>query len=286
MMRYCGRDFTEEELAWIRRLIAEEPKRTRFDISQQVCRAFGWHKPDGGLKEMSCRVALLRMHREGLITLPPPRRKNGNGKAYTRRTPEAEPRLHVPLPPGALATLEVELVSTRKQSALWNEYIARYHYLGYKPLPGAQLRYMVSFRNEEVALFGFGASAWKTASRDRFIGWSCEQRKARLHLVVNNARFLILPWVQCRNLASKALSLVTKRLALDWQERYGYKPVLIETFVQSDRFHGTSYKAANWIHVGETQGRGKLDVKHEHAIPKKDIWLYPLSKNFKQVLCT
>ena len=220
-MRYCGRDFSEGELAWIRRLIAEEPERTRVDISQEVCRAFGWHKPDGGLKEMSCRVALLRMHREGLITLPPPRRKNGNGKAHTRRTPEAEPRLPLVLFSGALAELRVELVSTHKQSALWNEYIARYHYLGYKPLPGAQLRYMVRFQNEELALFGFGASAWKTAPRDRFIGWSAEQRKAGLHLVVNNARFLILPWVQWRNLASKALSLVSKRLALDWQERYG-----------------------------------------------------------------
>ncbi len=285
-MRYCGRDFTEGELAWIRRVLAEEPKRTRVCISQQVCRAFEWYKPDGGLKEMSCRVALLRMHREGLITLPPPQRKNGNGKPHTRRTPEGEPRLPVVLPSGALAELEVELVGTDKQSALWNEYISRYHYLGYKPLPGAQLRYMVSFQKDEVVLFGFGASAWKTAPRDRFIGWSTEQRKAGLHLVVNNARFLILPWVQRKNLASKALSVVSKRLAVDWQERYGYKPVLIETFVQSDRFQGTSYKASNWIHVGETQGRGKLDVKHENAIPKKSVWLYPLARDFRQVLCS
>jgi len=209
-----------------------------------------------------------------------------NGKPHTRRTTAAEPRLPVVLPPGALAELEVELVSTHQQSALWNEYIARYHYLGYKPLPGAQLRYMVRFHNEEVVLFGFGASAWKTAPRDRFIGWSVEQRKARLHLVVNNARFLILPWVQRKNLASKALSLVSRRLAVDWQERYSYKPVLIETFVQSDRFQGTSYKASNWIHVGETQGRGKLDVKHENAIPKKSVWLYPLASDFRQVLCS
>ena len=284
-MRYCGRDFTEGELAWIRGLIAQEPKRTRIDISRDVCRAFEWYKPDGGLKEMSCRVALLRMHRQGLITLPPPRTKNGNGKPYMRRTPEADPRLPVLLPHGALAQLRVELVSTHKQSALWNEYIARYHYLGYKPLPGAQLRYVVRFQEQELVLFGFGASAWKTAPRDRFIGWSVQQRKAHLPLVVNNARFLILPWVQARNLASKALSLVTKRLALDWQQRYSYQPVLIETFVQSDRFQGTSYKAANWVHVGETQGRGKLDVKHEHAIPKKSVWLYPLSRNFRQVLC-
>ena len=285
-MRYCGREFTDKELRRIRELIAQEPQPTRWALSQQLCSSLQWYKADGGLKEMSCRVALLRMHRDGLIELPPPRRKNGNGKAYRRRTLEAEPRLPVVLAPGALDELQLELITTAKESALWNEHIARYHYLGYKPLPGAQLRYLVRFRTEELVLFGFGASAWKVAPRDQFIGWSAEQRKAGLHLVVNNARFLILPWIQHKNLASKALSLVTKRLAQDWQQRYGYRPVLLETFVQSNRFQGTCYKAANWIHVGQTTGRGKLDVKHEQAIPKKSIWLYPLKKDFRQILCS
>ncbi len=145
---------------------------------------------------------------------------------------------------------------------------------------------MVRFRNEELACLGFGASAWKIAPRDQFIGWTHEQRKSRLHLVINNARFLILPWVQSRNLASKILSLLARRILGDWQNRYGYQPVLMETFVECDRFKGTSYKAANWIHVGVTRGRGKLDVKNEYLLPKKDIWLYPLTKNFKQILCS
>ena len=132
---------------------------------------------------------------------------------------------------------------------------------------------------------GFGACAWKVAPRDRFIGWKPQQRQARLHLVVNNARFLILPWVQVMNLASSLLARVCRRLPDDWQARYGYRPLLVETLVQSDRFAGTSYRAANWIHVGQTQGRGKLDVHRSRALPKKDIWFYPLSPQFRSLLC-
>ena len=283
-MRYCGRDFTEEELKCVREIIAEDPERTRVEISRRVCRTLDWYKPDGGLKEMSCRVALLRMEKDGLIKLPPPRTRNGNGKPYTRRTPAAESKLPIVLYSDSFAELKLDLVSTSKESALWNEYISRYHYLGYKPLPGAQLRYMVRFQNEELACLGFGASAWKVAPRDQYIGWTHDQRKSKLHLVVGNARFLILPWVQSRNLASKTLSLAIKRLPDDWQMRYGYRPVLLETFVECDRYRGTCYKAANWIFVGVTQGRGKLDVKNLYALPKKDILLYPLTKNFRQIL--
>ena len=161
----------------------------------------------------------------------------------------------------------------------------RYHYLGYTPLPGAQMRYLVTSQRRVLAVVGFGASAWKAAPRDRFIGWSVAQREARLQLVVNNARFLILPWVQVRNLASTVLARSSRRLPDDWQARYGYRPLLLETFVQSDRFAGTSYRAANWTHVGQTQGRGKLDVHRTHALPRKDIWLYPLRRDFRRRLC-
>jgi hypothetical protein len=285
-MRYCGREFSESELQRIRQIIAEDPQRTRTDISRLLCRAFNWYKPNGGLKEMSCRVVLLRMEKDGLIRLPPPRTKNGNGTRYSRRTAAAEPSLPIVVDSRAFAELHLDVVATRKESALWNEYIARYHYLGYNALPGAQLRYLIRFQGQELACLGFGASAWKVAPRDRFIGWTPEQRKRNLHFVVNNARFLILPWVDSPNLASKILSLATKKLPEDWQERYGYRPVLLETFVQSDRFQGTCYKAANWIHIGITQGRGKLDVKKQYAVPKKDIWLYPLTQDFGKTLCS
>jgi hypothetical protein len=285
-MRYCGREFTDSELQRIRQIIAEDPHRTRTDISRLLCRCFHWYKPDGGLKEMSCRVALLRMEKDGLIRLPPPRTKNGNGTRYARRTAAAEPSLPIVVDSRVFAQLHLHVVATRKESALWNEYIARYHYLGYNALPGAQLRYLVRFQGQELACLGFGASAWKVAPRDRFIGWTHEQRKRNLHLVVNNARFLILPWVHSPNLASKILSLLAKRLPEDWQNRYSYRPVLLETFVECDRFRGTCYKAANWIHVGITKGRGKLDVKKQYALPKKDILLYPLVKKYRDYLCS
>lgn len=187
---------------------------------------------------------------------------------------------------GKLPELKISVVDTKQVSALWNEYIDRYHYLGYKPLPGAQLRYIVYSNNSIVALLGFGASAWKVASRDQFIGWSDENRKKNLHLIVNNARFLILPWVHSKNLASKILGMISKRLPVDWEQRYCYKPVLLETFVECNRFSGGAcYKAANWKYVGITKGRGKLDRKHESSLAKKHIFLYPLINHFAQVLC-
>ena len=194
-------------------------------------------------------------------------------------TAAAPPRL---IPKGILGIS----VADQREAQLWREYVDRYHYLGYTPLPGAQMRYLVTSQRRVLAVVGFGASAWKAAPRDRFIGWSVAQREARLQLVVNNARFLILPWVQVRNLASTVLARSSRRLPDDWQARYGYRPLLLETFVQSDRFAGTSCRAANWTHVGQTQGRGKLDVHRTHALPRKDIWLYPLRRDFRRRLCT
>lgn len=148
-----------------------------------------------------------------------------------------------------------------------------------------RLRYFVRAAGEVVALLSFAASAWKTQPRDEFIGWTREQRERNLHLVINNARFLILPWVRCRNLASRGLALIIRRLADDWHARYTYRPVLLETFVEKPRFTGTCYKAANWQYLGDTQGRGKLDRLHRHAEPVKSIWVYPLASDFRQHLC-
>ena len=183
-----------------------------------------------------------------------------------------------------LGELVFRQVSAGKDSKLWNEFVNRYHYLGYKPLAGAQLRYFVTSQDRILALLGFGAAAWTVADRDRFIGWTSKQREANLHLVVNNARFLILPWVHSKNLASKVLSMAVNRLPGDWMDTYRYQPVLLETFVQQDRYQGISYRAANWIRVGQTKGRGKLDQNNTARLPIKDIWLYPLDKHFKQRL--
>lgn len=284
--RYCGRVFSAAEIEQIRQLIAAHPTATRAHLSRLVCEHLGWEREDGGAKDMSCRVAMLRMHRDALLRLPPPRNGNNNGKPYLRRTPPAEPGTPIRVAsPRELGELELQVVTHRDQSHLHNEYLERYHYLGYQPLPGAQLRYFVRAAGRIVALLGFGAAAWKTQPRDRFIGWTPSQRQQRLHRVVNNARFLILPWVECNNLASSILARAAHRIANDWQLQYRYRPVLLETFVEHPRFRGIAYRAANWSCLGATAGRGKLDVHHRSLLPKKTVWVYPLDRNFRRVLC-
>lgn len=283
-VRYCGRLFTGKEIDRIRQLITSDRKLNRVQLSRVVCDEFSWLRPDGRSKEMSCRVAMLRMERDGLITLPPPQKGNGNGRTRPRLTSASDPKEAISFPAGAFGKLLFHPVNTRDDSKLWNELIERYHYLGYKPLPGAQIRYLVFGNSHLLAALGFGAAAWAVAPRDKFIGWTNQQRKRNLHLVVNNARFLILPWVTSHNLASRILAGITRQLPQDWQQRYSYKPVLLETFVEQKRFRGTCYRAANWTHVGQTQGRGKLDRQNRYSLPVKDIFLYPLNKLFQRTL--
>lgn len=281
-MKVCGRPFSEYHLRWIQDQVDRNPDLNRAQLSKLFCRHIGWLKEDGGLKEMSCRVAMLHLDRRGYIRLPVPRTKPRTvGKI--ERTAHGEP-----LPPFSLDAGRVELTIEpveRKTSGLWNELIDRYHYLGYSRMGGAQMRFFVRAGGERVALLGFSAAVWRTAPREAFIGWTESQRKSRLHHIVNNSRFLILPWVSAKNLASRILSKIAKRLPDYWHERYNYRPLLLETFVERNRFKGVSYKAANWICVGETLGRGKWDRKHAFDKPVKTIWLYPLDRRFRETLC-
>ena len=282
--RYCGRLFSAEEMDLLRRLIASNPGKTRAQLSRDVCDLLGWRRPDGRRKDMSCRVAMLRMERDGLLQLPPPLKGNGNGHRRPRLTPASDPQEPLTAPVDRLGELVFRGVETPKDSSLWNELIERHHYLGYQPLPGAQIRYLIVSGDHLLAAVGFGASAWKVAPRDRFIGWTLEQRRDHLHQVIDNARFLILPWIHSPNLASHLLARLARRLPRDWERRYGYAPVLLETFVEHERFRGTCYRAANWIHVGRTQGRGKLDRHKRFAVPVKDVFLLPLRRDFRQRL--
>jgi hypothetical protein len=278
--RYSGREFPADEIVQIRALIDADPGINRQQLSYRVCELFNWRKADGGLKDMSCRVALLRMHREGLIELPAPRHKVNPCRSFSRRTPQAEPEPPLEAAVHELTGLRLAVVE-RTGSALWNEYIDRYHYLGYKPLPGAQLRYFAYAGERLVGLLGFGAAAWKSGPRDEWIGWSRTQRHRNLPAVVNNARFLILPWIRVSSLASKLLAMAARVLPAHWEGRYGYRPVLLETFVESERFTGTCYRAANWTCVGWTQGRGKLGDHRLGQVPVKGVWVYPLVKDFR-----
>jgi hypothetical protein len=282
--RFCGRAFSAAELERIRCLIAQG-NLWRSQLARQVCQEFGWRNAQGHLKEMSCKVALLRMERAGLLVLPAPRGRNGNGQkpVPAQQLLALEPA-PLTLPAHHLQALSLQLVRTPFERLLYRQMMVQHHYLGYYPMAGAQLRYLLYHDAQLLGGLGFGASAWSLADRDRFIGWSKLQRPRNLHLVLNNHRFLLLPWVRSPNLASRVLGGVCRRLAADWFGQYGYRPVLLETFVQWPRFSGTAYRAANWVCVGVTKGRGKLEKHHQTLLPQKAIFLYPLRPDFKAIL--
>ena len=291
-LRFSGRDFSQQELAIIRAWLAQNTL-CREHLARRVCQEFGWFNAAGRPQTMSCKVALLRMHRAGLIELPAPAHPDTN---HRKRKPAlgtdvgTAPGMPA-LFPSQLAMdaeqvrqVRLEVVQTAADRAIYHQLLRNHHYLGAGSMAGAQLRYLARSGGEVVGAFGFGASAWLVAGRDRFIGWSDTSRRANLHLVVNNNRFLIPPWVRAPNLASRLLSLVARRIAADWNSRYGYSPVLLETFVELERFKGTCYRAANWIGVGTTKGRGKLEKNHRQILPLKSVLVYPLQKNFRAIL--
>jgi hypothetical protein len=284
LVRYCGRVFSPADLDAIRQILRDPRYPTRVAISRAVCETLDWRKPDGGLKEVSCRVALLRMQADGLLALPAPGRPIPRFRLSAVPSMLAMPGPEIVGTRGDLGEITLQLVRSKGESSrLWNELIARYHYLGYCPLTGAQLRYFATAGGRLLAAMGFGAAAWSLEPRDRFIGWSAQQRQSHLHLVVGQPRYLILPWVSVRYLASSLLGLAARQLPADWERVYGYRPVLLETFVQPPRT-GRCYAAANWIRVGQTRGRGKLDRFNRWDKPVKDIWLYPLDRHFREIL--
>lgn len=283
MYRYCGKEWSREDIGKIRDLLTRETDASRLRLSRLVCEAFEWRRPNGKLKEMSCRVAMLKMQRDGLIDLPTPRRERP-GNYQVKRTPDSDPEPDCSCSLSDLEDLKMVLVRRGPPLRKWNEFVGRHHYLSYKMLPGAQMRYFIMDGERVLGAMGFGAAAWKVAPRDNFIGWTPQERERGLHRIVGQSRFLILPWIHCQNLASKTLSMVAQRLAGDWEECYGFRPVLLETFVDTTRFHGTCYKASNWLHVGNTKGRGKLDRYSTFSEPVKSIWLRPLSPDFRQRL--
>lgn len=282
MNRFSGRDFPDSDIQLIRDVILEDPNYSRSKISQIVCQKLSWYKADGLVKEMSCRVALLRMQEAGLIVLPKPKQKRIPPN-ISKTNPDTDPSTPINLPVHELPNIKIELVNN-KSTDLWNQYIHRYHYLGYSPIPGAQLRYIVKIDNQIIALLSFGASAWKCAPRDLYIGWGKNRREENLNLIVNNSRFLIMPWIKSKNLASKILSLISKRIRNDWLVKYNYAPVLMETFVDTEKFNGGCYKASNWIKLGETKGRGKKSTSSKQCTSIKSIWIKPLVKNYIKLL--
>ena len=280
-LRFCGRQFSPAELEELRSWLAEG-QLNRCGLARRVCAELGWVNGTGQPKLMSCRVALLRMERAGLLRLPPPQNRNGNGSQRSRHGAAVASFAEPPFPSWAETMNEwtVAPVTTAAHAAEYRHLMVRYHYLGDTPLAGAQLRYVIRGGVTALGAMGFGAAAWSVAARDQFLGWSAAQRQARLHLIVNQSRFLLLPGVRSRNLASCALAQVARQLPGQWEARYGYRPVLLESFVEKDRFTGTCYQAANWRCLGVGKGRGKLEQTGRSVLPVKWIYIYPLCPDF------
>jgi len=286
-MLVCGQNFTDEVIHNIRETVKTEPKISRRALSLRVCEWLDWKAPNGKPKEMSCRVALLKLHRQGIVNLP---ESTVKGLFQPKREADLSVEHIEPVRCDLrdLGGIELIQIGSRRSevSRIWNVLMDRYHYLGAGPLCGAQMRYLIkSARHGWLGGLAFSGAAWRVEARDRWIGWSDEARKKHLGKVVCNSRFLILPQVEVSNLASHVLSLCARRLPQDWLERYGFEPVLLETFVERDRFQGSCYRGANWQHVGSTCGRGRQDRNHTYSIPVKDVYVFSLIEDVRDVLC-
>ncbi len=279
-----GREFTAGEIEDIQYIADMFPNLSRTELANTVCENLEWATPTGSLKTSSGMSLLEKLEAMGLVELPDKQKnKSTKSKAIVPGT-QTDPG---PLLSGsveAIGPISLELVQEKEEKKLWNEYVDRYHPLGYKKPFGANLRYFILNKENHIGCILFGASAWALADRDRWLGWAERDRAQRLHLIINNNRFLIFPWVQVKNLASKVLSLLAKRIASDWEEIWGYRPVLMETFVDTEEYDGACYKAANWLFLGTTVGRGRMDRKKEYPSSPKYIFIYPLISNFRSYL--
>ena len=278
---------TASELNLVRQIIADFPRLSQAELAYTVCELMEWRRPNGKLKNPECVEWLQKWQQQVLPALPELRVTKPRGAHRFHADPQSDPQ-----PPlrGRLADyqpLRLQLIEDLAGRGLFQQYIQRYHPLGYRVPYGAQLRYLVRARapsQDVLACLLFTSAAWKMAPRDAWIGWSDAQRRANLSRVVNNARFLILPWVEVPHLASHLLALAARQLPVDWLAAYAVRPLLLETLVDRP-YAGTCYRAANWIYAGQTQGRGRMDRTHQAQGSCKNILLYPLDSHWRQRLC-
>ena len=282
---YRHRVVTDSDVAFIRQLIAEHPKASRWTLSRKLCEAWNWVQANGALRDMVCRGLMLKLHREGLIELPPVRRVSPNPLVQRRRRPlvscDSSPLQ------GSLAdigAIEIREVRRTPEEALFNSLLEEHHYLGYTQPVGEHLKYLVYAKERPIACLAFSSAPRHLGSRDRFIGWSAKARLANIRFVAYNTRYLILPWVSVEHLASHLLGRIARRLSADWQRLYGHPIYFVETFVDPQRFRGTCYLAANWIRLGITTGRGKDAPTDKPNRSIKEVLGYPLVKDFRQRL--
>lgn len=289
---FSGRTFSVEELQLIQEISANCGALGRTELARTLCELLGWRRPSGRLKHHEGRLLLERLQAVGWVTLPAVRPLGRRGPREVPGTAQGQPAPEVVGSVGNFQPLRLEVVEPGPSGAsrLWRELIARYHYVGYRVPVGATLRYLVRSAQapeQVLACLLWASPAWKIAVRDRWIGWTEAQRRQNLPYLVHNSRFLILPWVSIRGLASTILARCARQVPEDWVSRYGVRPLLLETLVDPARFRGTCYRAANWIPLGRTQGRGRMDRTHAaQGRAPKDVYVYPLCRHVPQRLCT
>jgi len=283
-----GRELTADDIDFVRQLIADNPSWHRRKLSIALAEAWDWRNAKGDLKDMASRTLMLKLHDRGIIELPPRRRPPVKRSAQGQIQMVLHDASPLEAPLSALQPLKVVTVTPRSEhEPLYNCLLASYHYLSYTGTVGENMKYLIlDNQDRPLACLLFGSSAWSAADRDAHIGWDRETRQRNVNFTTNNTRFLVLPWVRVKCLASHVLGLVTRRIGQDWQERYGHRVYCLETFVERGRFRGTCYQAANWQRVGQTQGRSRNDRYTKLSVPVKDIYLYPLQRDYRRQLST
>jgi hypothetical protein len=282
-----GRLLTPEHIQELRQLIEEHPDWSRCRLSQEVCRAWQWRSPTGQLQDMAARAMLLKLDQRGLLVLPPRRRVAPNRMRQKQVRPVDHSRQRIQGDLAALRPLTVhELSQWPEERPLYEFLLHEHHYLSYTSAVGLNLKYLVrDCQGRPLGCLLFGSAAWKCQARDQFIGWNPAQRQRGLQQITNNSRLLILPWIDVPCLASHILALVLRRLRADWHRKYARPLRLVETFVDSSRFVGVCYRAANWVELGQTTGRTRQDRYRRMAVAPKSVWVYPLEKDFRRHLC-
>lgn len=283
-----GRVIGQSELCWLRDVVCEHPNWSRHKITKHICSHWQWRTHTGKLKTFAARSLIDKLEQRGHLNLPPIRtacRRNPSppfSKEFV--APDISP---VDESLDKLTPLTIHIPNSNSyENSCVGYYLSRYHYLGFNRTVGENLKFLIRDRSgRDLACLVFGSAAWKTAPRDAFIGWDPKAREDNINHITNNARFLILPGVHVAHLASHILGRVMRRIQRDWIDKYGHPIHMVETFVENSRFTGTCYKAANWLYVGQTKGRSRQDRYNELCVPVKDIYLYPLSRNFRQILC-
>jgi hypothetical protein len=285
MVVYRGRSVTSEQIAFIRRWIADRPELSRWKLSRELCEAWQWKQANGALRDMVCRGLLLLLDRAGEIELPPVRRMVRNRiaeRARPARVLVEERALQGSL--GDLQPLEFVQVRRTPEEALFHSLLEQHHYLGYQRPVGEHLKYLVKAHDQPIACLAWSSAPRHLKLRDRYLGWSDEARQRNVHLLAYNTRFLILPWIRVPHLASHILGRMAKIVPQDWQKLYAHPVWWLETFVDTSRFRGTCYRAANWREIGTTAGRGHRAPKFEQTRPVKKMLGLPLHRRFREIL--